>query len=107
MKIFDLREDQLKDMKTLRDFHVNNHRELQPLQAIQELNELSQELTKYMINVALSRDVNYLNIYNELFDSFSLLLTMYKIFVKDLNQENMFIIVADQKINRELKRWNL
>ena len=105
--MIDLRKDQLEAMKALRNFHVNNHRDLQPLQAIQEFNELSQELTKYMINVALGRDVNYLNLYNELFDAYSLMLTMYRIFVKDLNQQGMFRICADNKINREIVRWGI
>jgi len=103
--MIDLRTDQLEDMKRLRDFHIERHRALQPVQAIQEFCELSQELTNYLIRIALGKDVNYLSLYNELFDAYSILLTTYQIFVKDHNQENMFMIVADQKINREVQRW--
>ena len=82
------------------------HRELQPVQAIQEFCEFSQELTNYLIRVKLGKDVNYLNLYNEMFDAYSLLLAMYQMFVKDQYQEGMFMIVADQKISRELTRWD-
>lgn len=103
--MIELREDQIADMAKLRGYHIKEHRELQPVQAIQELCELSQELTNYLIRTGLKKEVNYLNIYSELFDAYNLMLTTYQMFVKDLNQEEMFQMIADGKIQRELLRW--
>lgn len=105
--MFNFRIDQLEEMVKLIDFHLERHRELQPIQAIQEMSELTQELTNYLIRIKLKKDVNYLNLYNELFDTIILLMTMYKMFVMDFKQENMFMIIADQKINREKTRWSI
>lgn len=97
-------EKQAAAMNDLIEYHLTHHSEKQPIQAIQELGELIQALTKALL---APESFSLQNIYEEIFDVQMLLNQMYKMFVINNNCEESFKQIADQKIKREKIRWKL
>lgn len=96
-------KEQLEKMKILNEYHLEKHKEKQTIMAMSEFAELIHALSKSQLNKTYSLQ----DIHEEIFDAYMTLLQMYQIYVVEHDLENIFKIIVNNKIERELWRWNI
>jgi len=91
------------DMKNLISYHVTNHPFLQVKKAIEELDELANELEKFN-----KGDFDIELLFDELFDAWIMIECLGELFIGENSKYiKLWFSIQDKKIEREIKRWKL
>ena len=98
-----------KYMIKLANFHLHNERtsDLQIIKTVEELVSLSKELCKYVVNSALGVDIDYHNLYDEMFDAEFMIFQLKRLLITNPYSQNQYDEISIAKIERELERWGL
>jgi len=96
-------------MKKLAEFHLSNveTRDLQIIKTVEELVSLSKELCKYVVNSELGVDIDYWDLYDEMFDVEFMMFQLKRLFLNNPYSQNQYDEISIAKIERELERWGL
>jgi len=101
---FEYTHSQKEAMKKLSDFHLKEGLEGQLFKTIEEFSSLIKMICKYALE-----EVNYydFNLLDELFDADFMIFQMKRELLKDEYTKIVFNRIVDEKLERELKRWEL
>lgn len=97
-----LSKEQKMDMQKITDWYLKHTKDKQILYCIQELSELTQQLTKVELGISNNKKV-----YEELFDAYWTIGQIYQMLVTDLEDTALFNKIVSTQIDRSMKRLNL